>query len=298
MLLITLFIIGLLGLAIGSFLNVLILRSIGNEKLTGRSHCPNCKHNLSVGDLVPLFSYLILRGKCRYCQKKISWQYPLVEAATMVLFSGSAYLIFSYFNFSFNVHVVFGLATALFAIGILLAVFVTDLKWGLIPNRIIIPGILILVFIKILYLVMLVVLTFLAFSQDTHGFGKYLLPPYSDHIFVIMSRYGVGFLYDLFTGLGIGLAFYLLIVATKGRAMGGGDIKLGLFIGLLNGWPLGLVALMISFTTGALVSVLLLTLRKKKIGQTIPFGPFLAVSSLITLFWGEQIFNWYAGLMK
>ncbi len=295
--LVTFLIIGLLGLAVGSFLNVLILRSVHGEKLTGRSHCVHCGHILTPKDLVPLFSYLFLKGQCRYCHKKLSLQYPLVEGANLLLFLTASLLVLNTFKFQLTLPVLFTLGIDLLALSILLALVVTDLRWGLIPNRIIIPGIILLVVVKITYLVTIIIVTYRALAHDSLGLGKYLLPPYSDYLWIIVSRHLQTFGYDLLAGFTIGLVFYLLVLFTRGRAMGGGDIKLGFFVGLLNGWPLSLVTLLLAFTSGALISVLLILIKRKKFGQTVPFGPFLAVSAIITLFWGQEIFDWYINLI-
>lgn len=215
----------------------------------------------------------------------------------MVLFLGANFLVLNTFKFQFAVPFLFTLGTALVAISILLAVVVTDLRWGLIPNRIIIPGTILLLAVKIAYLVTVIGVTYRSLAQDSLGLGKYLLPPHSDYLWIIASRHLQSFGYDLMAGFTIGLVFYLLVRFTRGRAMGGGDIKLGFFVGLLNGWPLSLVTLMLAFTSGALISILLITIRRKKFGQTVPFGPFLAIASVVTLFWGQELFDWYIHLI-
>jgi leader peptidase (prepilin peptidase)/N-methyltransferase len=95
------------------------------------------------------------------------------------------------------------------------------------------------------------------------------------------------------SGIGIGLFFLILILATKGRGMGGGDMKLGVFIGLVLSFPHSLAALMLAFLFGSVLGVGLIISRLKKFGETIPFGPFLSLASIIILIWGDQIINWY-----
>lgn len=297
MLLLNLLLLILIGLSVGSFLNVLIFRSLSGEKLTGRSHCPHCHHQLGFWDLLPVFSYLALGGRCRYCAEKISPQYPLIEMVTTLLFVMVGYF-FLINATGLNLQLIFSILIFLFGISTLLAVFVTDYRSGLIPNRIIIPAILTLIILKLVYLLLLFGLTYVSLAHDSGGIGKYLLPPYSNYLLVILYRFGIPIVYDLLAGLAVGLVFYLLVLFTKGRAMGGGDIKLGFFIGVLNGWPLSLVALMIAFITGAIYSVVLLIIGKKKFGQTVPFGPFLVSGSLITLFWGQWLFDFYINLIR
>jgi len=125
-------IIFIFGLLVGSFLNCVIFRIEKNESfLLGRSYCPNCKHKLSFLDLIPIFSFLFLKGKCRYCQKKISWQYPLIELVAGLLFL----LVFHFYSLS----LLFFFFSAV--ISLLLIVFVYDLKHYLIPDNIIYFGI-------------------------------------------------------------------------------------------------------------------------------------------------------------
>ncbi len=94
----------------------------------------------------------------------------------------------------------------------------------------------------------------------------------------------------------IGGFFWGLIIITRGKGMGGGDVKLGAFMGLMLGFPQSLIALILSFLTGAIFSMILIIFGKKHFGQTIPFGPFLVIGSLVALFWGNQIIDWYLHL--
>lgn len=138
----------------------------------------------------------------------------------------------------------------LFFVTALTILFITDLKKMLIPDRIVLPAIIIALAAK----------------------------PFASNIL---------------TALGIAGFFYALILITKGKGMGGGDVKLGGFIGLGLGFPNGIVAIFLAFLLGAAFSIVALILRKKRLGQHIPFGPFLVLGSLIALFWGEKIINWY-----
>lgn len=240
----------LLGTILGSFAKALADRSLKNFTFLGRSFCPKCKHKLGLLDLVPIISYLALRGKCRYCRKQISVEYLLIEA----LFGFIMAAVFWQFGQGSMTDLVF----KVFFVTVLGILFLTDIKDMFIPDRIVIPSIVIAFF---------------------------WLAAFSPQIFVP----------SVLTGLGIGLFFLFLVVVTKGRGMGGGDIKLGAFIGLCLG-PLGLVALMLSFLTGAVIAIFLVIFGKKHFGQVIPFGPFLVLGSLITMFWGDQILSWYLNL--
>lgn len=227
------------GAILGSLSYALALRSLEKESFWGRSYCPHCKKTLQWYDLFPIASFLLYRGKCRYCHKSISKEYLLVEIVMGILI---AYLFWQQFDIF-----------SLFFISILSVLFITDLKKMLIPDRIVLPAIVIALAAK----------------------------PFAGNIL---------------TALGIAGFFYALILITKGKGMGGGDVKLGAFIGLGLGFPNGILALVLSFFFGALVSLALIFLGRKKFGQTIPFGPFLVIGSLIALFWGSNILDWYLQL--
>jgi len=252
------------GLIIGSFLNCAIWRMHKEESfLFGKSYCPSCRHDLSFWDLFPLFSYLFLKGKCRYCGQKISIQYPLVELGTAILFS----LVYFYFGpvnalFSFNFfQVIFWWITMSF----LVVIFVFDLKYYIIPDETICPAI-ILSIIWILY------------SFCFGATGKMDLAC------------------TIFSALGVSLFFFLIWFFSKGMAMGFGDVKLAILIGLLLGYPKIIPGLFLGFLFGAIIGSVLILLKKKGFKSEIPFGPFLLVGLLVSLFWGESIINWYLSL--
>ena len=245
------FLIFLFGLVVGSFLNCVIYRlEIGESFLTGRSYCPYCKHTLALEDLIPIFSFLILKGKCRYCKKPISWQYPLVELATGILFV----LIL---NYAFPNLLVTGywLLITLF----LIIIFVYDLKYYIIPDKIIYPA---------------VAVTFLYRLFAPH-----------------QSWWGVGF------GILPSVFFLAIIIFSRGKWMGLGDFKLAFFMGLFLGWSKILVALFFSFLIGAIIGLGLVLSGKKRLQSEVPFGPFLVTGTFISLFWGQNIINWYLNFL-
>jgi len=240
----------LFGLVAGSFLNALIYRlKTGDSIWRGRSMCPNCHKKLAWRDLIPLVSFFMLRRKCRYCKKNISWQYPLVEFSTAVLF-----LISLYSNF-LNESGIFFIIRDWFFISVLIVIFVYDLKWGYILDRITMPAIIIAFGINILL-------------------GVYWLN------MITAALIGGGF-------------FFLQFIISKGRWVGGGDIRMGALMGFMLGWPGILVGLIFSYFIGALVSIYLLASKRKKIGSKIALGTFLAVGTIIALLFGNQILVWY-----
>lgn len=231
----------LFGLIMGSFLNCVIYRlETDRGFLKGRSFCPHCQHQLGLWDLVPIFSFLFLRGKCRYCQKNISWQYPLVELATAILFVLCFLFQFPYFIF--------------LIVPFLIIIFVYDLKHYLIPDKVIYPAIL---------------------------------------IAGIFNFHLVNFL----SALGVAGFFLTIVLISRGRWLGVGDIKLGFLMGLILGWPSVLVALFLAFLTGAIMGIALIVSGKKSLKSAVPFGPFLVMGTLVALFCSEEIINWYLNLL-
>jgi len=263
-----LFFIFLFGLVVGSFLNVVICR-LGTKKsaLKGRSFCPHCKHTLAWYDLIPVLSFALLKGQCRYCAKKISWQYPLVELATGLLFLLAFRAVYSgSLTLRTGGGLGWGTATSLLlaVISFLIVIFVYDLKHYLIPDKIIFPAIV----VACLYQV-------------------------SSQLTAYSQRLTLTTFYPLFAALGAATFFLLLVLITRGKGMGVGDIKLAFLMGLLLSWPQIVTALFIAFLSGGLIGLVLILARKKKLKSTVPFGPFLVSGTIIALFWGEKIVSWY-----
>lgn len=230
---------------IGSFLNVVIYRLPKNLSLwKGQSFCPYCKKKIFWYDNIPLLSYLLLKGKCRFCQKKISLRYPLVELLTGILF------ILGYLSHLRILDFIL--------ISGLIVIFFIDLEHEIIPDQIIFPAILLFFFFFLI----------------------------TNHHLLITNYLPSAFISALF--------FYLLHLLTKGRGMGLGDVKLVFLIGLFFGFPKVVIALYLAFLTGAIVGIILILTGKARFGQAIPFGPFLAFTSLVILFFGNN-FLWLVG---
>lgn len=241
------FFIFIFGTFIGSFLGVIIYRLPRNESIIrGRSHCDHCKKSLTPFDLIPVFSFLFLKGRCRYCKTKLSWFYPLVEIVTGTLFVLAALYVGS---------ITVELFYYFFIISSLIVLFFIDLKHGILPFSVIVSA------------------TVVAFV--------YLL---------LNTPYMI--LNNLLAGLGAFLFFLLLFLGTRGRGMGFGDVIFVFFMGLFLGFPNIVVGLYIAFISGAVVSLILVALKLKKLkGGIIPFGPFLVLGTLCALFWGKVFFN-------
>lgn len=242
----------ILGTAVGSFLNVVIDRTTRRESILGRSYCDHCRATLSTFDLIPIVSFAVLGAKCRYCKKPISWQYPLVETVTAILFLLTFLILVSENNLSLAT-----LAYYLFLISVVIVVAVVDIKFSLIPTTFVF----IASFISLFY-------NFFSFSPS-----------------LFAQHTAAAFLSALF--------FLIIVVATRGRGMGEGDIILGFLIGMVLGIKATLLSLFLAFLLGALVSLVLILFGYKKFGQTIPFAPFLISGLLISLYWAKPILDWY-----
>lgn len=256
-----------LGLVFGSFLNVVILRTIAGESpAKGRSKCPKCKHQLAWYDNIPLLSFVWLRARCRYCKKPISWQYPVVELSTALLFVWWYGVGFAFFKLTQTPFVwiqpLFWLTVGI----LLLIILVTDLRYMIIPDYAV-AG---------LGLMAVCYRSFLSFK------GVMQWVDFGLAIVVGMVMMGV---------------FYGLWYFTKGKGMGFGDVKYVMAMGLLLGWPKGLVGLFVAFVLGALVGLGLLFAGKVGRKSLLPFGPFLVLGTVIALIYGMDIWNWYMGLM-
>jgi leader peptidase (prepilin peptidase)/N-methyltransferase len=258
----------LVGMILASFLNVCIDRLPVNESLLfPASHCASCQRRLALKDLIPVFSYLWLRGRCRYCQAAIPKRILWVEIGTGALFG---YLYWHY-----------GLSTELAATAfygcLLIVLMVIDLEHGLILNKIVYPA----------TAIALLISAFLAPSKVTllSGEAASLANTYLPQPGILQAVIGGG----------IGLVLLFLIVVISRGGMGWGDVKLAALIGIVTGYLIP-VALLLAAILGGIVATILLLSKIKKGKEAIPFAPFLSVATIITLLWGSNILNWYLGL--
>lgn len=240
------------------FINSKLLANSKNRYsiFTGRSMCPDCKHQLAWYDLIPVLSWLSLRGKCRYCSKPISLQYPIVEILTAVVFS------LAYANINTNTalnKILFALLMVQLTLLIALAVY--DLRWFLLPNKLIYP--------------------LLAIGVVNTGFAAYAA---SSPAPVAMATAG----FTLIGGL-----FWLIFQISNGKWLGGGDVKLAAYIGLLLGAIKAILAITLASYLALIIFGILLLLKLKSRRDLLPFGPFLILASFICLFWGQNIIDFY-----
>jgi prepilin signal peptidase PulO-like enzyme (type II secretory pathway) len=246
----------LFGASIGSFINAMVYR-LRHEKpiVADRSKCVHCSRVLQVADLIPVLSYVCLRGRCRTCLKPIPDSYVTVELAAASLFLFAFLLHVPVGSEWWDAHRVLLLIRDWSAIAILLFLFVYDLMYMLLPDEVTLPAI---------------------------------------AVFALMSWCTGVTWQSILLGTVVGGGFFLLqYLVSSGRWIGGGDIRFGAMMGALLGWPLVLVGLFLSYMIGAVVAVSLLVSGKKKLGQNIPFGTFLAIGTLATLWWGRDLLVWY-----
>lgn len=285
----------LFGLAIGSFLNVLALRyhpekRVLGKHIGGRSRCFSCQKTLKWYELMPLLSFIFQRGRCRSCSVQLSIQYPIVELVAGFVTVGLVYGFKNYFE-AFDL---FGpgqsvawfyvlLGVWLLAAYALILMSAIDYRLKIIPDEInIFLAVLgaVVVAIKAVYVVPL------SFTQ----WFVYLFPGLNWMTYQIAVHLFAAF---------IGFAFFgLIILVTRGRGMGIGDMKLAAALGLLMGWPDSLVAFVLSFIVGALWAIGLIIFRAKSLKDEVPFGPFLAIGTLLTVFCGERLLNFYLTLLQ
>jgi leader peptidase (prepilin peptidase) / N-methyltransferase len=247
---------GVLGLAVGSFLNVCIDRLPRKESiLRPPSHCDTCGRRLGVKDLIPLFSYVRLHGRCRYCGAPVPRRVFWVELATGVIFG----LLYWHIGLTPELGVI-AFYACLFII-----VFVVDLEHGLILNRVVYTGMAVALLLAI------------------------FLPP---SWLTVWIEPGVA---SAAIGGAIGFVVFLLIVILSKGGMGWGDVKLAALIGLAGGFPLVVACLIVAAILGGVVAVVLLASKKRGRREAIPFGPFLSLATFITLLWSNEILRWYMG---
>lgn len=288
------------GLLFGSFFNVVTIRYnpdtsalMSPHDISGRSHCPHCKTTLRWFDLFPLFSFLVLRGRCRYCKRKISIQYPVVEFLTGCIFAGIPLFINNFFSFSTELfysfrapwweYAVSGTWVAIFCIFLLMVVI--DLKHFIIPNGLN----LLLGVIGIFYSVLLFSLhSSLSLFYDSFIRHYALMFSFFQNIFY---SHALGFLVG-------GLFFVVLVCITLGKGIGIGDVKLAFALGFLLGWPDIALATMLSFIIGGVVSGALVLFGKKNLKERIPFAPFFITGTMLVIFFGFQILQGYFSIFN
>ena len=252
MLLFVLFLVFLFGITIGSFLNVCIIRlPLKQTIVTDRSHCMKCGYQLKWYDLVPLVSWLMLKGRCRSCKEPISKQYPIIEAVNGIMWV--VIVLIRGMDGDFIHFVTTVCYMALFSA--LLVLSVIDFRTYEIP-------------LGCNVFILAVGLIHLAMDHTN------------------WSLYAIGL-------IAVSLFFYIIYVASKGRGIGGGDVKLMAACGLLLGWKLIVAALIIGCILGSVIHILRMKISKED--HVLAMGPYLSMGVMIAALWGDKLIGWYMG---
>jgi leader peptidase (prepilin peptidase) / N-methyltransferase len=262
----------LFGLAIGSFLNVCIARLPHYQSVVHpRSRCPKCLKLIAWYDNVPVLSYVLLGGRCRYCRKRISWRYPAVELLT----GGVSVLIGLKFGFSleWGVYLVFAAALVILAF--------IDVDHRILPDAITLNGIWAGVIVSV---ILAMPSPFLDNLLNHVGYGGLAARPLSLIGSIVGALVGGGLLWL------VGEAYYRV----RGiEGMGFGDVKMMAMVGAFLGAPLALLTIMMGSVLGALIGVGLIKFGGKHRNYELPFGTFLSLAGIIALLYGDSLIHWY-----
>lgn len=287
----------LFGLAIGSFLNVVILRYtpekriLDRKALGGRSRCPHCGHVLGAGELVPVVSFILQKGKCRTCRHRLSFQYPLVELVSAAVFAFIPLFLNSAYNISTSVFLnataplwYYGLVAAWVLIFLAwIVVAAVDLRHGIIPNEL-------NAFLFVLGAAITILLT-------VHHAGIFPFRNSFLRNYTLLFTFSDSVLLNHVLGMIFGEAFFgLLVTLSRGRGMGLGDVKLMLASGLILGWPDIALSTILSFVIGGIFGGFLLLMKRGTLKDRVPFAPFLVLGFFLTVFFGFAIVQGYFGL--
>lgn len=272
------------GAAVGSFLKVVADRYDPNwflwdrRIIGGRSHCPACRHRLRWFELIPVMSYLWQCGKCRACGAAIDWRCPAVEITSGLIFViipaavKNPYIPDSRFYFLVSAWI--------FVFSILLLVSMIDFRLRMIPDE--------------AHVLLLAAGACVIFSAPFGEFTGSFLGPYA----ALFGARANPWLNHLLGALAAAALFGALILVTRGRAMGAGDLKLAAVLGFLFGWPDILLVSALSFILGSIVGIAAILARKKEMKSSIAFGPFLASGSFAVFLFGLPIMQFYFGLFR
>jgi len=264
----------ILGASIGSFLSVVLYRVKNNKKgiFLSRSICTKCNTKIKARHLIPIFSYLFLRGKCAYCGSKISKRYFYLELVTGLLF------VVTFLKFNFLIEISSSINSDIINYSI---------DWIVFQN---------FAFYTIVNIFFVLIFFYdLLFLEIPDRFSLTLISIIIAGHLVLNDITALNMLLGA-AGL---LSFFLIqYIISKGKWIGGGDLRMGIMIGALLGLKFGIVALFISYVIGALFSIVLILLKKVNRKSKIPFGPFLIIGTLTVLFYGQELLDFYLSLLK
>lgn len=255
--------VSLFGIVVGSLLNTIIFRTQSGEFFSKKAAaCRTCLEPIATLDLIPIWSYFSLRGKCRKCQSVIEWQYPAIELTMGILFG----LLFLKAFFGIN------------QLG-----FIDQSEWFA-------------VFIRDAVMASFLVIIFVYDFRFSYILDRFSIPAMLVALLCNMAL-GADMVNILLGGLLIGSFFAFQFLLSRGKWIGAGDIRMGLLMGFFLGLELGVLALFLSYVLGAFIGIILILTKKRTLDSHVPFGTFLALATLITLFFGVPIVNWYISLL-
>ena len=251
----------LFGLVVGSFLNVCIYRIPRRKSIVvPSSRCPSCNNPVQPRDNIPILSFILLKGRCRFCRERISFKYPFVEFLNAILYVIILWRFGPQLSWSLLIYAIF--------VSSLIVITFIDLEHQIIPDIITLPG---------------VVLALI--------FGSTILPDPFSGVDLNFKTSIAGVL------LGGGLFYAIGVLGTavfKQEAMGGGDIKMMAMVGGFLGWKGVILTTFLGSLLGSVIGIFLIITKGKKMGSKIPFGPYLAFGAIITLLLGEKLLMWYS----
>ena len=252
------------GSIVGSFLNVCIHRMPKSESVVWpRSHCPRCQKRIPGYDNIPFISFLLLRGRCRFCRQKISWRYPLVELLTALLMVA----LFNRFGLNYEFFLYMVMLWCL-----IIATFV-DIPHRIIPDEVSVGG-------------MIIGFIMVSVTGFTLSPLKFTFFPMAKSALGIITGGGIIYL----TGVLFDLFYFKLLkrpaINGETESMGGGDVKLLAMIGAFMGWQMAILTFFLAPFLGIVIGIINLVAKKD---HTIPYGPFLSIAALVTLFWANKI---------
>ncbi len=277
------FLLFVFGASMGSFLNVVSLRYhperfVFGSSLLGRSHCPRCRKTLRWFELIPIVSFMLQLGRCRSCRGALNMQYPIVEILSGLTFVFVPFRVYT----PFILYSLFSILSTVWILIfiVLLLIALIDLRLSIIPDE-----------LNIALFVLGALLIFVsgpAFGLTYESFFEPYAPLFGfrDNVWL---NHALGVLLA-------GLFFLALIFITRGRGMGAGDLKLAVPLGLIFGWPDTIFVVGLAFVIGAFFGIYKIFSKEKTLKSHLPFGPFLAGSSVIVFFFGHQLMRAYFGL--
>ena len=238
-----------------------------------RSHCPNCGHVLEWYELIPVVSFLIQGGECRSCKKRISFQYPLVEILTGIIFWTVSMHVLP-LGYGEEIPSLSSMAKLAYLLAIsscLIVIFVYDLRHYIIPDKVLLPSAALVAAYTI----------FVFAGGDISDF----------------SNFKNMIAFPLVSAIGAFSFFAVIFFMSGGKWIGFGDVKFAFFMGLFLGWPGIIVGLFLAWIMGGIIAVGLLVMGKAKMKSAIPFGPFLVAGTFFSLLWGRELMSWYLDML-